>query len=66
MRIWRAVQGEGSELGNHSRARGTPLDRGEGTSSAFSPDPECSPKCYYCRTAAKEGLDDPPKLHGLG
>ncbi len=31
MRIWRAVRGEGSELGNHSRARGTPPDRGEGS-----------------------------------
>ncbi len=27
MRIWRAVRGEGSELGNRSRARGTPLAR---------------------------------------
>ncbi len=31
MHIWRAVRGEGSELGNYSRARGTPPDRGEGS-----------------------------------
>jgi len=31
MRIRRAVRGEGSELGNRSRARGTPLARGEGS-----------------------------------
>ncbi len=35
MRIWRAVRGEGSELGNHSRARGTPSDRGEGSELAI-------------------------------
>ncbi len=30
MRIWRAVRGECSELGNRSQAWGTPLARGEG------------------------------------
>ncbi len=45
MRIWRAVRGEGSELGNRSRARGTPLAQGEGPSSAFGPDPEAPQNC---------------------
>ncbi len=43
MRIWRAVRGEGSELGNRSRARGTPSPGERGPSSAFSPNPEAPP-----------------------
>ncbi len=31
MHIWRAVQGEGSELGNYSQARGTPPVQEEGS-----------------------------------
>ncbi len=51
MRIWRAVRGEGSELGNRSRARGTPLAQGEGS----GPNAELgsSPKYAYRGTAAK-------------
>ncbi len=43
MRIWRAVRGEGSELGNSSRARGTPLARGEGSELGIWPGPKSSP-----------------------
>ncbi len=43
MRIWRAVRGEGSELGNSSRARGTPLARGEGSKLGIWPGPKSSP-----------------------
>ncbi len=43
MRIWRAVRGEGSELGSSSRARGTPLAGERGPSSAFGPDPKAPP-----------------------
>ncbi len=35
MRIWRAVRGEGSELGSSSQARGTPLARIEGLQILF-------------------------------
>ncbi len=45
MHIWRAVRGEGSELGNYSRARVLPPTGERGPSSAYSPDPECSPEC---------------------
>ncbi len=45
MRIWRADWGEGSELGNYSRARGTPLVWERDPSSAFSLDPERPPDC---------------------
>ncbi len=44
MRIWRAVRGEGSELGNRSRARGTPLAQGEGSELGIWPGPRSSPK----------------------
>ncbi len=40
MRIWRAVRGEGSELGSSSRARGTPLAQGEGSELGIGPDPK--------------------------
>ncbi len=53
MRIWRAVRGEGSELGNSSRARGTPLARGEGSELGIWPGPKSSPKNAYRGTAAK-------------
>ncbi len=43
MRIWRAVRGEGSELGSSSRARGTPLARGEGSELGIWPGPKSSP-----------------------
>ncbi len=43
MRIWRAVRGEGSELGNRSRARGTPLAQGEGSELGIWPGPRSSP-----------------------
>ncbi len=43
MRIWRAVRGEGSELGNRSRARGTRLARGEGSELGIWPGPRSSP-----------------------
>ncbi len=53
MRIWRAVRGEGSELGSSSRARGTPLARGEGSELGIWPGPKSSPKNAYHGTAAK-------------
>ncbi len=43
MRIWRAVRGEGSELDSSSRARGTPLARGEGSELGIWPGPKSSP-----------------------
>ncbi len=43
MRIWRAVRGEGSELGSSSRARGTPLAQGEGSELGIGPDPKAPP-----------------------
>ncbi len=43
MRIWRAVRGEGSELGSSSRARGTPLARGEGSELGIWPGPKAPP-----------------------
>ncbi len=43
MRIWRAVRGEGSELGSSSRARGTPLAQGEGSELGIWPGPKSSP-----------------------
>ncbi len=43
MRIWRAVRGEGSELGSSSRARGTPLTQGEGSELGIGPDPKAPP-----------------------
>ncbi len=42
MRIWHAVRGEGSELGNSS-PRGTPLARGEGSELGIWPGPKSSP-----------------------
>ncbi len=43
MHIWRAVRGEGSELGSSSRARGTPLAQGEGSELGIWPGPKSSP-----------------------
>ncbi len=43
MRIWRAVRGEGSELGSSSRARGAPLAQGEGSELGIWPGPKSSP-----------------------
>ncbi len=43
MRIWRAVRGEGSELGSSSRARGAPLAQGEGSELGIGPDPKAPP-----------------------
>ncbi len=43
MHIWRAVRGEGSELGSSSRARGTPLAQGEGSELGIWPGPKAPP-----------------------
>ncbi len=57
MRIWRAVRGEGSELGSSSRARGTPLAQGEGSELGIGPDPKAPPTpCWGCRRTGSVGV----------
>ncbi len=43
MHIWHSVQGEGSKLGNHSRARGSHPARGEGSEHGIYPGPRMLP-----------------------
>ncbi len=60
MRIWRAVRGEGSELGSSSRARGTPLAQGEGSELGIGPDPK-APQRMLIVGQQPNRLRDPPK-----
>ncbi len=65
MRIWRAVRGEGSELGSSSRARGTPLAQGEGSELGIGPDPK-APQRMLIVGQQPNRLRDPQKMHGVG
>ncbi len=56
MRIWRAVRGEGSELGSSSRARGTPLAQGEGSELGIGPDPKAPPPLLGCNRTGSVAL----------
>ncbi len=60
MRIWRAVRGEGSELGSSSRARGAPLAQGEGSELGIGPDPK-APQRMLIVGQQPNRLSDPPK-----
>ncbi len=56
MRIWRAVRGEGSELGSSSRARGTPLAQGEGSELGIGPDPKAPRPLLGCNRTGSVAL----------
>ncbi len=61
MRIWRAVRGEGSELGSSSRARGAPLAQGEGSELGIGPDPKLPKECLSW-DSSQIGQATPPKM----
>ncbi len=56
MRIWRAVRGEGSELGSSSRARGAPLAQGEGSELGIGPDPKLPHPLLGCNRTGSVAL----------
>ncbi len=56
MRIWRAVRGEGSELGSSSEPGVLPSPRERGPSSAFGPDPKAPHPLLGCNRTGSVAL----------